>query len=323
MSSAPPVIDIRNSYGAALLGALMSCMMYGLTSLQTYFYYTTYPKDRPELKALVFWVWTLDTMHTVIISITMYHYLVLSYFKPVLLGMIHWSVPTGLLVNSFTAFTVNWFFLGRIFRLSSKRFRWWITTITGIMSVAHFAFALTTFALIFQIKETAGLMKSDALRIYAVTPLGVTSLLSNLLITAALCYLLHGNRTGFKKTDLMVSKLIMYAIHRCLLIFLGSLAELLSFKLLPNTMWFLAIDFIYGKLYANALLATLNGRTSIRSAESKAASDTVHLSEINFHHSACANEAKSSQKPVVLLRTDTTGDQSHGSRAEGVCVDKV
>ena len=43
-------------------------------------------------------------------------------------------------------------------------------------------------------------------------------------------------------------------------------------------------------VYANALLATLNSRTSIRATDIKMTSESVNLSEINFQHSTCGNE---------------------------------
>ncbi|KAJ8580092.1 hypothetical protein M405DRAFT_886256 [Rhizopogon salebrosus TDB-379] len=41
-------------------------------------------------------------------------------------------------------------------------------------------------------------------------------------------------------------------------------AEVIAFAISPNSLWFIAIDFVIGKLYANSFLASLNSRSALR-----------------------------------------------------------
>jgi hypothetical protein len=52
--------------GACFIGLMVAIALYGITSLQTYFYYVQYPKDRAGFKALVGTMWILDTLHTIL-----------------------------------------------------------------------------------------------------------------------------------------------------------------------------------------------------------------------------------------------------------------
>lgn len=60
-----------------------------------------------------------------------------------------------------------------------------------------------------------------------------------------------------------------------------AVGEVIAFSASPNTLWFLAVDFVIGKLYANSLLATLNSRQSLKAA-SGVSENTIHLSDIEF-----------------------------------------
>ncbi|KAJ6459110.1 hypothetical protein C8R47DRAFT_1162363 [Mycena vitilis] len=50
--------------GAGILGSLLSMGIYGLTTSQTYFYFSKYPKDKPWTKCLVGALWALNTLHS-------------------------------------------------------------------------------------------------------------------------------------------------------------------------------------------------------------------------------------------------------------------
>ncbi|KAF8663695.1 hypothetical protein AX16_000870 [Volvariella volvacea WC 439] len=290
MSSAHPHPSLDNTFGASLIGAFITCMLYGLTTLQTYLYYAYYPKDRRELKLFdpgdkVLTIWVLDTLHIAFICKSTYYYLVIAPKYTYNPGGIdgRWKQVIGLsssvhplaiislvlsrrgqisvALNVLIAFLVQCFFTKRIFHLSNPSFRWWITTFIAIVVFAHFVFGLETVAFLFIKKEFS---KVHEMTLIAATPFALTAVLSDIVIAAALCILLHGSRSGFRKTDTIVTKLIVYSINRCILTSAVAIVEVIVFSTSPERHWYLAIDFVIGKLYANSLLATLNSRHSLR-----------------------------------------------------------
>ncbi|KAH9846686.1 hypothetical protein C2E23DRAFT_569247 [Lenzites betulinus] len=56
-------------------------------------------------------------------------------------------------------------------------------------------------------------------------------------------------------------QLVTFAINRCVLVTVAALVRLIAFTVLPWTAWFIATDFIMGKLYANSFMACLNARS--------------------------------------------------------------
>ncbi|KJA26631.1 hypothetical protein HYPSUDRAFT_36351 [Hypholoma sublateritium FD-334 SS-4] len=299
MSSDPvvvlPHIDIRSTFGATLIGSFIATMLYGLTTLQTYLYYAYYPKDSRSTKALVAVIWILDTLHAAFMAYSVYYYLVISYFNPDLLGVGHWSLFTSVAFNTVIACIAQTFFLVRVHQLCSTKYRWWVTSLIGLLVLAHFAFGVETVTFMFIKKDLA---KLSEISLIAATPFAIFAVLSDIMIAGALCYLLHGSRSGFKRTDTIISILIIYAINRCLLTSVVAVVEVIVYCTMPTSLWFLAIDFFIGKLYANSLLATLNSRVAIRAANATTV-NSVHLSELEFN-SSNATETKPQARDLVL-----------------------
>jgi hypothetical protein len=52
MDSVPPSV-LAASLGALQIGVFLSHVLFGVTTTQTYIYYSRFPEDPPQLKALV------------------------------------------------------------------------------------------------------------------------------------------------------------------------------------------------------------------------------------------------------------------------------
>ncbi|KAF8160166.1 hypothetical protein BJ912DRAFT_1103603 [Pholiota molesta] len=78
--SVQPTLD--NTWGAALIGLVVASILYGMTTLQAYIYYTKYPNDVRTIKLLVLTVWILDTVSLCLVISAMYTYLVSDMFSP-------------------------------------------------------------------------------------------------------------------------------------------------------------------------------------------------------------------------------------------------
>ncbi|KAI6122006.1 hypothetical protein F5141DRAFT_1094115 [Pisolithus sp. B1] len=69
-------MTIPGGFGVALIGGLVSAMLYGITTLQTYVYYMHYSEDDSTTKFIVAAVWVLDTLHVSFMCHMLYYYLV-------------------------------------------------------------------------------------------------------------------------------------------------------------------------------------------------------------------------------------------------------
>ncbi|KAJ8507439.1 hypothetical protein ONZ45_g10195 [Pleurotus djamor] len=320
--SGPGVPALDNTFGAGFIGALIAGVLYGITNLQTYFYYVHYPKDGFDLKLLVAFIWVLDTLQFAFVSLTMYHYLVSNYANPVALRDAHWALNISVLMNVIIGVLAQTFFTIRICRrepskaspvggrshsqasssvqskISMTDPRAYLSQPTSVRTldlclyrpklilISRFGSSVKVWELhrsetvvfLFIKKEFS---RIPEITLVAATPFAIFAVLSDVAIAAALCILLHGSRTGFRKTNTIVTQLIVYAINRCILTSVVAIIEVIVFALMPESLWFVAIDFVIGKLYANSLLATLNSRNAIRERGGSQA-NSVGLSNLGF-----------------------------------------
>ncbi|KAG6889061.1 hypothetical protein C0995_004105 [Termitomyces sp. Mi166 len=140
-----------------------------------------------------------------------------------LIGFLLTSVLYGvsaLQVN--IGFLVHLYFTLQIFRLSEERVKWWLASFIGFLAFAQFGLGIITSAFLIIKKD---FVKFKSLSMSSVLPFVILALLSDIMIATALCMLLRGNRTEFKRTKTLLNKLIIYAINRCVLILVVALTE--------------------------------------------------------------------------------------------------
>ncbi|KAF5378576.1 hypothetical protein D9615_007127 [Tricholomella constricta] len=310
MAPAHLIIALDDTFGASFIGVLFTAMLYGITTLQTYIFYNNYSKDKFSNKLLVAVIWILDTAHMIFVSMSMYHYLITNFANLPALAFGHWSLFVSVVMNIIIAFLVHVFFTVRIFHLSSRRVKMWLTPLISLLVVAHLCFGIETVVFLFIKKE---LSKLPEITMFAAMPFALFAVLSDIFIAAALCILLHGSRTGFRRTNTLVNTLMVYAINRCVLTSVVAVAEVIAFAASPHSLWFLAIDFVVGKLYANSLLAHLNSRQSLRGGNSI---HSVHMSDIHFEGESRRTDSTVQKGMVLDLRAQesTTTSSPHSLR---------
>jgi len=86
----------------------------------------------------------------------------------------------------------------------------------------------------------------------------------DLVLAFILCYYLQRGRSGFEKTNSLISRIIQYTIATGLLTSLYAFACVITYFAVPHTFTFIAMHLSLGRLYTNALLVTLNSRRSLR-----------------------------------------------------------
>ncbi|KAI0701317.1 hypothetical protein BC835DRAFT_1323317 [Cytidiella melzeri] len=272
-------MDIVPTFGATLLGCLGMMGLYGITCAQSFAYFVFYPDDNRRNKALVWTLLSLDTVHVVFVCHAMFHYLILNYSNPIALTTGTWSLWASILVNCLTSCLVQTFFTFRLYVLSEVHTRRWLIPLVVSLATICSARAdldeinklLVVFAhLVFGI-ETAiqGLIQNDfgkfSTKIYvSALPFAVFAVLSDFLIAICLCVKLHKTKSYLMTGNTAINHLIIFAVNRCLLTAGVAVLEITLFAVFPNALWYLALDFAIGKLYANSVLATLNTRHSLR-----------------------------------------------------------
>ncbi|KAF8591064.1 hypothetical protein K439DRAFT_1055422 [Ramaria rubella] len=171
--------------GVALLGTLISAVLYGITITQTYLYFQRFPRDHYYIKTMVVALWVLDTLHLSLISHSMYYYLL------------------EVSVNGVIGLIVECFFARRLLRLSgggwSAFCRYKVDTADLIVFTDRL-YAIAFFAGLPQLTW--------------ITKIGLGSAAGcDMLISVSLCWYLYNARTGYRKTDSLIVTLMLYTFN--------------------------------------------------------------------------------------------------------------
>ncbi|KAF7330075.1 hypothetical protein MKEN_00271600 [Mycena kentingensis (nom. inval.)] len=249
---------LDNTMGSMLIGVIVSAVLYGISLLQCLFYFTRYQRDPTYLKSLVASTVLLDTVHLAMVIHTMYHYLITNYYQHDVLQVMIWSVSLEALPTGITAGLVQAFYAHRVWKMSHHN-----VFLTGLILLIVFATAAC---------GTAWVVLALRTRTYRslldISPLTISinalSTGADVIITSTLCYMLYDTRPASLETESMVNRLILFTINTGLLTSLCAVASLISLIASPNTLIYASFYFCIGRLYSNALLASLNARAVIR-----------------------------------------------------------
>ncbi|TFY76164.1 hypothetical protein EWM64_g7848 [Hericium alpestre] len=212
----------------------------------------------------------------------------------------HLASQVEVLFNSFTAFLVQSFFTVRIYKLSNKNIL--VTGTVYALVLGQFFVTLVYFIKGIQMSTFAqlGTLKAISMAVNAMTAA------SDVAIALALCSMLHKSRTGFRSSDSMINKLIMFTVNTGLLTSIDAVCSLASIAGSPNTFIYICFFFTLGRLYSNSLLATLNARRSLRQSSSGNAinSETISGQGIPMQRTNVFEPNKTSGN--ISIKIDTT-----------------
>ncbi|OCH88900.1 hypothetical protein OBBRIDRAFT_888764 [Obba rivulosa] len=263
--------------GARLLAMVLSAVFYGITILQTYSYYDGYWNDTFATKSFVAILTILDTAHMASIIESNWFYVIANYGDPdSVLGTFALGTPVEIIANVAIAFLVQSFFARRVW-LTNDRLR--------IIPMMIVALSLTQFAL--------GIYYGSSVRphhdITVVSHLAWVAVASSscgisadFLITALLCYNLHRYRTGAKRANKLINRLMVYTVNTGLLTSIAAAFTIILSNVYPTALWSKIPFCIATKLYVNSALAVLNTRKGLRNMSATISASTAVSSSVKL-----------------------------------------
>lgn len=254
----PFILD--GTIGAAFMGMVLAAALHGVSCVQAWYYYN-HQTDNWPTKLLVASVMIFDTVHQALITHTVYTYSITYWGNPAQLGLLVWSLLVEVLFNGLTAVLVQSFLTMRVWRLSNRSYL--LTGVLVLLVAAEFVCVIVFTAISIRLETFARLANLEALSV----TVNALAAAGDVLIAASLCTILHKSRTGFRKSDNMINKLIIFSVNTGFLTSLCACASLISITVAGHTFIYIAFFFCIGRLYTNSLLATLNARKSIRGTD--------------------------------------------------------
>ncbi|KAJ7059420.1 hypothetical protein C8F01DRAFT_214589 [Mycena amicta] len=255
-SASPPPMDIVLTHGAVYIGVLFATFLQGILTVQAYVYYERFPEDKPWLKSLVAVVWTIDFAHLILVAYVPWHALVINWGNPAIFFSPNNVLSMQILLIGLPTLLCQMFFLRRLWLFSKKNI--YLISLLGPGSVTVFAL---DFFLAIQTTRSATAYLRDTAELSAMFGLGAAT---DLCIALALVYYLRRGVSDMAATNHVISKVIRYTVATGLLSSWLAIFSLIANVLKPQAFIFMAGHLCLGRMYTNALLATLNARGTLR-----------------------------------------------------------
>jgi len=154
---------------------------------------------------------------------------------------------------------VQTFYTLRVFRLSKRNYFLSGIIVFLILSTTGCGVAWVILSMQFQTYQ----------QLLTISPLTITinalSTTVDVLIASSLFIMLHKSRTGFKRSDTIINKLIILVVNTGVLTTCCAIASLICLIASPHTLVYASFYFCIGRFYTNSFLATLNARKSFTS----------------------------------------------------------
>ncbi|KAJ7242177.1 hypothetical protein B0H12DRAFT_853224 [Mycena haematopus] len=209
--------------------------------------------------SLVLATLVLDSLHMALIIHVVYHYLITNYYNNAAMQVVVWSIAAEALPTGLTAMLVQSFYAFRVYRISDKTIC--ITALILLLVGATAGCGIAWVVIALSEPHTY-----DRLR--RISPLAVSinalSTSVDVIITFMLCYMLLRSQAKSLADETLLNRLILITINTGLLTSLCAVSALAAIVYSPNSLIYAGFYFCIGRLYSNALLASLNARSVIR-----------------------------------------------------------
>jgi len=279
--------------------------------IQTWAYYQRYPNDSTSYKLLVLSLWILEALHQAFVGHIAWYYIVEnSGSLLVLLNPPVWTLSVQTLLGALVGLIVKTCFGLRVWKFSRGNI-----LVTGLilgMAVAQFATAVVFTIRSFHLRVG----QADQIKTLASTALSL-GVATDIFTAASLSYFLHRMRTGYKRSDTLINRLIIYSVNTGTLTSVFSAAVLISYNMMPDNLIFIALYFLLSKLYANSCLATLNTRRFVHGRGTDREEKTIPT----FVMVANTIHRPRSQYPQRDLERDMEDDDSEDHQKVSVAPD--
>ncbi|KAF9008193.1 hypothetical protein BDZ89DRAFT_1144247 [Hymenopellis radicata] len=283
--------------GPHILAYFFNWGLYGVLTVQVYLYYTAFPNDRWGSKALVYLVYVLELLQTIILT-----RMRLTWFGvPVLT-----AIASGL---------VQSFFGWRIYMLSNSK----------VAAVVVWALALVQCGAGTAQGIWASSLKTSELpqvtRPTLITWL-LTAAVNDVIIAVLLTIYLSRRKSGMSETDALVTRIIRLVVETGTLTAVLAVVTIVLF-FVPGPAYYTIIADSIGKVYSNNLMVMFNRRITIAGARRTSDSTTDHSVSmsrqqrsslrISLHPGAAPKEQNQSDdlplKPMAAHLSDEFDDE--------------
>jgi len=257
---------VDNTVGAVLLGVIAAAFLFGINTLQVYWYYHRFSKDSRLHKISVGILWTLDTLHMILTIHAVYHYLVKGFGKLDDLQHIVWSIKLQVSLNVVIILMVQTLYAFRVWLLSGYHHG-----LLGYLAAAVVAGG-SGIGIVFAYQLYTVHTYQDLVSWSIITSLAAATTI-DFTIAGIMCFYLQKSQGMQSHLNSRISRIMQYTLGSGLFTSACSLSAMFTYILLSNTFIFLGLQFLLTKLYIGSFFAMLNARERSREGREEWGSD--------------------------------------------------
>lgn len=228
------------------------------------------------LKATVALVCLVDSLHSALSIHMMWSWLVKGIGDDVTQARVLWSIKGVGYLHVFILLFVQGIYLSRIYLFTRKSvdFGPFTNALVKLLTVvAGFLALAAVVVFLFELQRANFLLDfASGAKWVLYFDFGVTCIV-DIGITVGMCVVLHKSKIRIKgiqpTSNVVLSKIIIFFISSGLLTTIVALVYMILYSALPDILLFIGATFSTSKLYANSVLAMLNGRRHLRSELSR------------------------------------------------------
>ncbi|KAI0358346.1 hypothetical protein OH77DRAFT_1263959 [Trametes cingulata] len=244
--------------GPQLLGFCLSWALQGILNVQIYLYYLWFPRDPLATKLLVSAIFIYEWIQTVLVTQTAFEIDVYDFGDRTALTAFHNTWFSVTIMCAVISAVVQGYFSWRIWILSRSKL---LPAVIICFSFAQMSVGVAGGVMLHVIDPTAA-------EASAVTPV-ISSWLAgaafvDLIIALSMTYHLTRSKSGIKKTDDLVNRLVRLVVETGTLTATVAIVDLVCFTAIPNTLLHECPALVLAKLYSNTILVSLNNRAFLR-----------------------------------------------------------
>ncbi|KAJ3545579.1 hypothetical protein NM688_g5609 [Phlebia brevispora] len=314
------------TFGIPFVSIIISAFLTGILTLQIFKYYNYYSRDPRALKIIVGAIYVFDLAQFASIVDFTWWYLVRNWGNITSITVVRISYGLAVLFATPVIFGVQLVYVYRIYRLSPwpKRALLPLSALLCLVLLeCAFGFRAAAFGLhtipftVANHERTSqcGIQASDVqqeltyrAKNYVVGLWLGSGAAADVGIASALVYNLVTRRTGFKRTDTLITKLVVYSINTAAFTSVIAVVDIICFYAMPTNNVHLGLNMLLCKFFSNSLLASLNTRDERRhgnvdtdlSASLNTIGVTVHKTMDTFSdsHTVGLSTSERSRAPV-------------------------
>ncbi|KAF7432559.1 hypothetical protein PC9H_004500 [Pleurotus ostreatus] len=298
--SASTLFSLVSSMAAVQVGVLISSFLFGVATLQAFFYYVTYKRDPLPLKLFSALVWLLELSGMVFAAHLLYSAAITPYRENPLLMFLDppYQILATILASNWSGCAVQLYFVDRVTKFTKLR---WPAVICWALILYTFVATL----IIFTVALKRGLVEYTLhWRWLSISSL-IISAVVDIFIALIMCRSLFKQRRTFLQQYVKERSGQNYHDNSHIVAVVAAILNLV----LPYHLIYLGVYICLARIYANSFFASLNTRRTIRGdtgIESfKVASRSTRMdSSNNTAYNASAQHSKPMRYPVKLHYMD-------------------